>query len=276
MRSSNATSDSFPKSCSGADEPPVVELCGVAKRFYHYEHRTRSLRELFVRLLGRQPIVVKRPVFRLQGLDLRVARGESVAIVGANGSGKSTALRLIAGIYPPSAGTVTVRGRLTAVIELGAGLHPELTGRENIGLYASLLGLSRREISPLEPATAEFAELGDFLDVPIKYYSSGMRARLAFSVALCAEPDIFLLDEVLAVGDQGFRERCFERLREFLARGATLIAVSHDMDGLRGICARGVWIDRGQLRMSGEIDAVLEAYRASVSSPFRLDDVNIS
>jgi ABC-type polysaccharide/polyol phosphate transport system ATPase subunit len=190
-----------------------------------------------------------------------------VALLGGNGSGKSTALRLIAGIYPPSAGTVTARGRLTAVIELGAGLHPELTGMENIGLYAAVLGLGRSEIAALEPQVVEFAQLGEFFDVPIKYYSSGMRARLAFSVALCTRPDILLLDEVLAVGDEWFRRQCLDRLHEFRGRGGTLIAVSHDLETLRRLCSRAVWIERGVMRMTGEVERVLDAYLASPSRP---------
>ena len=142
-----------------------------------------------------------------------------MALIGANGSGKSTALRLIAGIYRPSSGTIETNGRITAVIELGAGFHPELTGAENIALYAAVLGLPRRELAARYDEIVEFAEIRDFLDTPLKYYSSGMEARLAFSVAVCLRPDILLLDEVLAVGDQAFRTRCLERLRQYHTRG---------------------------------------------------------
>jgi ABC-type polysaccharide/polyol phosphate transport system ATPase subunit len=268
MRSSTATSASYPSSpepAVAAAECAAVELRGVAKYFQVYEYRTPSLREVFARTLHGLPLTVQRTVFQLRDLDLLVARGEGIALLGANGSGKSTALRLIAGIYAPSSGSVAVRGRVTAVIELGTGLHPELTGRENIGLYASVLGLSRAEISALEPAAIAFAEVGEFLDVPIRLYSTGMRARLAFAVALCTEPDVLLLDEVLAVGDEAFRQRCLARLGHFRARGGTLIAVSHDLTTLAPLCSRAVWLDRGAVRASGGFAEVAAAYLASAT-----------
>jgi ABC-type polysaccharide/polyol phosphate transport system ATPase subunit len=241
---------------------PVVLCDEVAKRFYYYEHRTTSLRELFRRRLMRRPAHVRHPSFALSGFNLRVAAGEAVALVGSNGSGKSTVLRLLAGIYRPTSGVVEVRGRIGAVIELGAGFHPELTGAENVHLYAALLGLGRREVNLRYPQILEFAGVGDFIGMPVKYYSSGMQARLAFAVAVCIEPDVLLLDEVLAVGDREFRERCTARLHAFRARGGTLIAVSHDLDAAAEICSRAVWIDRGQVRMEGEIEEVTRAYRA--------------
>jgi lipopolysaccharide transport system ATP-binding protein len=235
----------------------------VVKRFHHYEHRTTSLREFFIRSVLRRPIHVRRALFTLRGLDLRVDAGEAVALVGSNGSGKSTALRLIAGIYAPSEGVIETRGRLTAVIELGAGFHPELTGAENVELYASVMGLTRREIRERFPEILAFADIADFIDEPVKVYSSGMRARLAFAVAVCVQPDILLLDEVLAVGDQAFRERCLERLRAFRAAGGTMIVVSHDFDTVRGLCPRAIWLDHGVVRLDGAFDAVLDAYLAT-------------
>jgi ABC-2 type transport system ATP-binding protein len=194
-------------------------------------------------------------------VDLTVSRGESVALLGRNGSGKSTVLRLIAGIYRATAGTVETSGRITAVIELGAGFHPELTGAENIALYAAVLGLTRKELAERYDEIVEFAAIPDLPDTPLKYYSSGMEARLAFSVAVCLQPDILLLDEVLAVGDQGFRERCLERLRQYHARGGTLVLVSHELEQLRALCTRGVWLEEGRIVMDGAIDAVLARYR---------------
>jgi ABC-2 type transport system ATP-binding protein len=241
---------------------PAVELRGVSKRFYFYEHRTSSLREWFIRRVLRRPIHVRRAAFTLHDVDLTVGRGDAVALLGRNGSGKSTVLRLIAGIYHPSSGTVRTEGRITAVIELGAGFHPELTGAENIALYAAVLGLSRKELAERYDDIVEFAAIPDLPDTPLKYYSSGMEARLAFSVAVCLQPDILLLDEVLAVGDQAFRERCLERLRQYHARGGTLILVSHELEQLRELCTRGVWLDQGRVVMDGPIDAVLERYRA--------------
>ncbi len=241
---------------------PAVALRGVAKRFYFYEHRTSSLREWFIRRVLRRPIHVRRAAFTLHDVDLTVGRGESVALLGRNGSGKSTVLRLIAGIYQPSTGTVRTEGRITAVIELGAGFHPELTGAENIALYAAVLGLTRKELAARYDDIVEFAAIPDLPDTPLKYYSSGMEARLAFSVAVCLQPDILLLDEVLAVGDQAFRERCLERLRQYHARGGTLVLVSHELEQLRELCTRGVWLDQGRIVMDGPIDMVLEKYRA--------------
>lgn len=240
---------------------PAVALRGVSKRFYFYEHRTSSLREWFIRRVLRRPIHVRRAAFTLHDVDLTVGRGEALALLGRNGSGKSTVLRLIAGIYQPSTGAVRTEGRITAVIELGAGFHPELTGAENIALYAAVLGLTRKELAARYDDIVEFAAIPDLPDTPLKYYSSGMEARLAFSVAVCLQPDILLLDEVLAVGDQAFRERCLERLRQYHARGGTLVLVSHELEQLRELCTRGVWLDQGRIVMDGPIDAVLERYR---------------
>jgi ABC-type polysaccharide/polyol phosphate transport system ATPase subunit len=183
-----------------------------------------------------------------------------VALIGSNGSGKSTALRLIAGIYVPTEGIIETRGRLTSVIELGAGFQPELTGLENVALYAAVLGLTRRELAGKLPEILEFADLGDFIHEPVKYYSSGMQARLAFSVALCVRPDVLLLDEVLAVGDQTFRHRCLERLREHLRRGGSLVVVSHDLETIRELCSRAVWLERGRVRLEGPVEEVTTAY----------------
>jgi lipopolysaccharide transport system ATP-binding protein len=241
----------------------VVECRGVVKRFHLYEHRTTSLRELFVRGVLRRPIHVRRAKFHVTGFDLEVRAGEAVALVGANGSGKSTVLRLLAGIYAPTEGVIRTRGRVTAVIELGAAFHPELTGAENVALSAAAIGLRGREITRLSPEIIAFADIGDFIDVPLKYYSSGMQARLAFAVATCVEPDILLLDEVLAVGDQSFRERCLDRLRGFHARGGTMLMVSHDLATIRDLCSRAVWLEHGRVRMAGEIDEVLDAYQSS-------------
>jgi ABC-type polysaccharide/polyol phosphate transport system ATPase subunit len=239
-----------------------VELRGVSKRFYFYEHRTSSLREWFIRRVLRRPIHVRRAAFSLRDVDLRVQPGEAVALLGRNGSGKSTILRLVAGIYQPSAGTITTAGRITAVIELGAGFHPELTGAENISLYGAVLGLTRRELAQRYDEIVKFADIGDALDTPLKYYSSGMEARLAFSVAVCLQPAILLLDEVLAVGDREFRARCLERLRAFHARGGTLMLVSHELDQVRELCTRGVWLRDGAVALDADIDTALAAYRA--------------
>jgi ABC-type polysaccharide/polyol phosphate transport system ATPase subunit len=235
---------------------------GVTKRFYHYDHRTTSLRERFIRTVLRRPIHVRHARFSLEDFNLEVAAGESIALVGANGSGKSTALRLIAGIYPPSEGIVETRGRIAAIIELGVGFNPELTGAENVEIYAAVMGLSRREVASRFDEIVAFADLGDFIREPVKYYSSGMQARLAFAVVVCIEPDILLVDEVLAVGDEEFRQRCELRLARFRENGGTMIVVTHDLDSVSRLCSRALWLDEGRIRAEGPAAGVVEAYRA--------------
>lgn len=243
---------------------PVALRCrDVTKRFYYYTHRTQSLREGFIRALSRQPLHVRRAEFTLQDFTLDVRRGEAVALIGPNGSGKSTALRLMAGIYQPSSGQVEVSGSVAAVIELGAGFHPELTGTENVYLYGSVMGLSTAQVRARFNDIAAFAGIGEFLEVPVKYYSSGMQARLAFAVTVCVEPDILLLDEVLAVGDKAFRERCFAHLKRFREAGGTLVVVTHDLPTAAKLCERAVWLERGRIRMSGPMEQVRRAYEAS-------------
>jgi lipopolysaccharide transport system ATP-binding protein len=233
----------------------------VTKRFYHYEHRTTSLRERFIRTLRRRPIHVRRAHFSLENFDLLVQPGEAVALIGSNGSGKSTALRLIAGIYLPTEGVVETCGRIAAIIELGVGFNPELTGAENVEIYAAVMGLSRREVVARFDEIVAFADLGDFIREPVKYYSSGMQARLAFSVVVCVEPDILLVDEVLAVGDEEFRQRCEQRLARFQENGGTMIVVTHDLESVSRLCSRAIWLDQGGIRADGPAALVVEAYR---------------
>lgn len=250
----------MPKS-SEQNPVPAVSCRGVAKRFYHYDHRTTSLRERFIRTVLRRPIHIRRAQFSLEEFNLEVGEGQAVALIGANGSGKSTALRLIAGIYLPTEGVVATCGRIAAIIELGVGFNPELTGVENIELYAAVMGLTRREIAAQFEEIVAFADLGDFIREPVKYYSSGMQARLAFSVVVCIEPDILLVDEVLAVGDEEFRQRCEKRLTRFRENGGTLVVVTHDLDSVTRLCSRAVWLDQGRIRADGPTAQVIEAYR---------------
>lgn len=245
-------------------EPPAVLCRGVAKQFYLYSHRTTSLREWFIRSALGRPIHVRHAEFSLRDFNLRVDRGETVALVGPNGCGKSTVLRLIAGIYTPTGGTVETSGRIAAVIELGAGFNMELTGAENVELYGSIMGLSRDRLARHYEEIVSFAGIGKFIDTPVKYYSSGMMARLAFSVAVNGQPDILLLDEVLSVGDQSFQEKCFERLRAFQASGGTMVVVSHDLHTVSSFCSRAVWLESGSTRMEGDAGTVVEAYRANI------------
>ena len=240
--------------------PPAVLCRGVAKQFYLYSHRTTSLREWFIRSALGRPIHIRHAEFSLRDFNLRVDRGESVALIGPNGGGKSTVLRLIGGIYKPTMGTVETFGRIAAVIELGAGFNMELTGSENVELYGSIMNLSRDRLARHYEEIVSFAGIGKFIDTPVKYYSSGMMARLAFSVAVNGQPDILLMDEVLAVGDQSFQEKCLDRLRAHLSRGCTMVVVSHNPGIVRELCSRAVWLEGGETRMEGEVNRVLDAY----------------
>ena len=245
--------------------PDVAVLCrNVRKEFYLYQHRTTSVQEWCIRTIKRQPIHVAQASFTLKNFDLRVTRGEVVGVVGRNGSGKSTALRLIAGIYLPTAGTVDTYGRVAAVMELGAGFSTELTGAENIGLYGAVVGMSPAQIDAHRGAILDFAEIGEFINTPVKYYSSGMVAKLAFAVAICVKPDILLIDEVLAVGDEAFREKCAQRLQDFCTNGGTMIMVTHNAMMVEQLCSRAIWLENGEIQLDGNVDEVLKRYRASL------------
>ncbi len=191
--------------------------------------------------------------------------GEALAIVGPNGAGKSTLLKLISGILQPTSGTVETEGRVTALIELGAGFHPEITGRENALINGMLLGLTRREIEERMDEIAAFADIGEFFDLPVKTYSSGMYVRLGFAVAVLADPDILLIDEVLAVGDEAFTRRCLDQIARMRRSGVTMILVSHDLDLVSQVADRAVYLDGGRLKMEGAVDAVVARYRSDVA-----------
>ena len=241
---------------------PAIHCADIVKRFRIYERSATSLHETFVRFLTGKRILLDQPYFALTDVNITVANGESVGLIGANGSGKSTILRVIAGIYPPSSGTVSLGGSIAAVLELGAGFHPDLSGSDNLYIYGTALGLSRAQIKSRLDEILEFADIGNFIETPVKYYSSGMVARLAFAVAVCIEPDILLLDEVLSVGDESFRDRCMARLIRFRDRGGTLLFVSHDLETVREFCTRAIWMEHGKIRMDAEVDEVIDAYLA--------------
>jgi lipopolysaccharide transport system ATP-binding protein len=207
----------------------------------------------------------QRYLWALADVSFEVRDGESLGIVGPNGSGKSTALKLVSRITLPWAGEVRSRGRVASLIEVRSGIHPELTGRENVFLYGSILGLSRRDIRSRFDEIVEFAELGRFIDTPVKRYSSGMEVRLGFSVAIHLEPDVLLVDEVLAVGDESFQRRCLERMDRLIHSGQTLIFVSHVMKDVRRICDRVVYLDRAMVRADGPADEVVDLYMRDVN-----------
>jgi ABC-type polysaccharide/polyol phosphate transport system ATPase subunit len=201
----------------------------------------------------------------LAGIDFTVARGEAFGVIGGNGSGKSTLLKLIAGMLKPSAGRITVTGRVAAMIELGAGFHPEISGRENVFINGAVLGLPKREIARRYDEIVEFSGLGDFMEEPVKNYSSGMYVRLGFAVAIHTDPDVLLVDEVLAVGDEAFAHRCVRRIEEFLAAGRTLLLVSHSLDLVGGLCDRVLWLENGRQRLVAPPRRAIDAYRQAVA-----------
>lgn len=202
----------------------------------------------------------------LQNIDLQVASGEAVALVGMNGAGKSTLLKLIAGTLQPTVGTLSVNGHLAALLELGIGFHPDFTGRQNVIMAGQLLGLSPSEINMLMPEIEAFAEIGAYIDQPVRVYSSGMQVRLAFSVATAKRPDILVIDEALSVGDAHFQHKSFERIQQYRAAGTTLLIVSHDKNAIQTICDRVVILNQGQLVNQGSPDAMFDLYNALIAS----------
>jgi ABC-type polysaccharide/polyol phosphate transport system ATPase subunit len=236
---------------------PVIEARGLHKEFEIILHRGT------VKALLLSGFKLKRQrVHALRGIDLTVRRGETVALLGRNGSGKSTLLSLIGRIYLPTSGSMEVRGRVAPLLELGAGFHPDLSGRENIELNGVILGLSREQVAERADSIIDFAEIREFIDGPLRNYSSGMQTRLGFSVAVHTEADIFLVDEVLAVGDEEFQEKCFAEIDRIKARGGTILFVSHEMTDVLRVATRVVWLDQGRVRMDGDPATVVDRYLA--------------
>jgi len=237
----------------------LVEAENVSKRFILHLDSQRSFQESFIRLFQRRDDD-EREFWPLRDISFTVMRGDCMGIIGPNGSGKSTLLKLIGGILEPTSGQITTHGRIASLLELGAGFHPELTGRENIFLNASLHGLDRSQVQERLDDIIEFAELGEFIDMPIKHYSSGMYVRLGFSVAIHTRPDLLIVDEVLAVGDISFQIKCLESIREFRQQGGTLLLVSHDLATVQSLCNRAMWIDDARVRAAGNPTDVVMAY----------------
>lgn len=243
------------------DSSFVIRVENVTQRFRVIHERPDSVRELFSKFFRKK---VKYHDFEaVKNASLSVRRGEVVGIIGRNGSGKSTLLKVIAGVYRPSMGRVTVTGSIAPLIELGAGMHPELTGRENILLNGLLMGFSKQEMMQREQRIIEFADLGDFIEAPIRQYSSGMYMRLAFAVATEVDPDILVMDEVLAVGDLEFQAKCFNRLRRFRESGKTILIVTHSMTQIEEICSRAIYLDHGRIVIDGNPAEVIEQYQRS-------------
>ena len=234
----------------------AIEVKNMTKTFKLYSDKPNTLKEKIVRGWKNKPEV--RTV--LKNIDLEIKKGETVALIGVNGSGKSTLLKLMTKIIYPNKGKVTTYGKLTSLLELGAGFHPDFTGRENIYFNASIFGLTKADIDKKLNDIIEFSELGDFIDSPIRTYSSGMYMRLAFSVAINVEADILLIDEILAVGDQHFQDKCFAKLEELAKSKITIVIVSHSLDSVKKLCDRGIWINNGEVAMDGKCDKVIDAY----------------
>ncbi len=246
---------------------PVIQFSQVSKRYLLGSERPRSFQEVFVqrRLRGQ-----RQAFWALHDASFTIEAGERVALIGANGSGKSTILKLMSRVIDPTSGSIATRGRIAGLLELGTGFHPDLTGRENVFLNGSILGISRRDIQKQLEAIIDFADIGPFIDVQVRNYSSGMVVRLGFAVTTLLQPDILLIDEVLAVGDQNFQRKCLDRLAELQSAGVTLVFVSHSLDQVRRLCQRAIWLDHGVIRADGDAEEVTGAYldeQASAKQP---------
>jgi len=245
----------------------AIEVRGVRKTYRRYSRR-RQFATLKSALLSGRVLSDLRPdetLDALKGVSFDVAAGRTFGIIGRNGSGKSTMLKLIAGIGRPTEGTVAVKGRVSALIELGAGFHPEISGRENVYINGMMLGLTKREVAARFDEIVAFAELEDFIDAPVKTYSSGMYMRLGFAVAIHVDPDVLLVDEVLAVGDEAFTHKCLDKFAEFKRRGRTVLLVTHSLDLVTRFCDEALWLDGGVARLQGDPKRVVDAYLLDVA-----------
>ncbi len=240
----------------------AVDVQGVGKRFRRHTDRRNSLKERIVRGRARNP----EDFWAVRDVTLQIPKGSVYGLIGHNGSGKSTLLKMIGGIYRATEGTIATDGRVAALIELGAGFHPDMTGRENIALNGSILGLPRKEILAVTDEIIDFSGLGDFINDPVKHYSSGMYVRLGFSVAVHMKPDVLLVDEVLAVGDEEFQRKCFDHLYSLRRAGKTIIVVSHGLGQLEGLCDEIAWLERGEMQEHGPAVETIAAYLRKVNA----------
>ena len=239
----------------------AIEIRNINKQFVL--RHTRSLKEALVWLLRGRKGDLSKKFHALRDLSIDVEHGESVALLGLNGSGKSTLLKHISGVMLPDSGTVRTGGRVAGLIEVGAGFHPDLSGRDNVYLNGAILGMTEAQIKEKFDSIVEFAEIGEFIDTEVKFYSSGMYLRLAFSVAVHTDPDVFLVDEILAVGDEPFQKKCLAKIKELAAAGKTLVVVSHDLDLVAHVCERGVLLEHGRVIMDGPVADVISRLRGN-------------
>ncbi len=250
-----------------AGSSSLIELNDVSLRFVNYADKQYSLKRAVLDLvLRREAPVPSAEFWALSRITLKIDQGERVGIVGGNGAGKSTLLRMLARIYPPTSGHVAIRGSVAPLIEMGAGFNTELSGKDNILLNGAMLGFSRTRMLASIDKIHEFTGLAEFADMPLKYYSSGMYMRLAFAIATEVDPDILLIDESLGVGDAAFKDKAKARLRGLLERTKAVILVSHEMEALRELCTRGVWIEHGQLLADGPINEIIDRYLEAVAA----------
>ena len=236
----------------------AIKVSHMTKNFKLYSDKPNTLKERIVR--GWKNKTEVRTGTVLKDINLEIKKGETVALIGVNGSGKSTLLKLMTKIIYPNKGTLKTYGKLTSLLELGTGFHPDFTGRENIYFNAAIFGLTKQEIDARLQSIIDFSELGDFIDSPVRTYSSGMYMRLAFSVAINVDAEILLIDEILAVGDQHFQEKCFAKLEELAKSNMTIVIVSHSLGSIRKLCNRAIWINNGEVAMDGESNKVIDAY----------------
>ena len=241
--------------------PPAIEFQNVSKTFSHGSGRRFLALQLLRQLAGRWRESSQDPFYALRNVSFSLQKGESLALIGHNGAGKSTLLSLATRVAEPDIGDVVVRGRVASVLDLGAGFHPELTGFENLRLNAALIGYSRESVERLVPAIVEFSGLTGFLDDPIRTYSSGMTMRLAFAIAVQLDPDVIVIDEMIAVGDEEFQAKCLRRIREFREQGKTILLASHSVQTVLEFCDRALWLDHGQVKMQGPVAEVMAAYK---------------
>ncbi len=238
----------------------AIEVSDISKQFVL--RHTRSIKEAVVWLAKGRKGDLSEKFHALKDVSLDVKTGETVALLGLNGSGKSTLLKHISGVMLPDSGTVYTRGRLAGLIEVGAGFHPDLSGRDNVYLNGAILGMTEQQIKERFDAIVEFSEIGQFIDTEVKFYSSGMYLRLAFSVAVHTDPEVFLIDEILAVGDEPFQKKCIEKIQQLAQQGKTLVVVSHDLDLVSRICDRGILLEHGKITFDGPIVQAVELLRA--------------
>lgn len=251
----------------------TIEISDVWKQYQLQAHRPQTLKEMIVRRLRGQT-ADENKFWALKDVSFDIERGETFGVIGNNGSGKSTLLKLITGISKPTKGRVAIDGRISALLELGAGFHPDFSGRENTFLNGAILGLKRKEIERQFESIVAFAELEPFIDNPVKTYSSGMYMRLAFSIAIHVDPDILVIDEVLAVGDAAFQQKCYDRIHRFKHNGKTIVFVSHSLTTVRELCQRVAWLDKGSLRALGNTEQVLDFYTEQVTASMAEDKRN--